>query len=196
LTVIQILAVDLGTDMLPAIGLGQEPPERDSMQRPPGRLDERLLSTRLMLTAYLFLGVIQAAFSLFLFFLVLHQGGWHWGQELVENGPLYRSATGVTLATIILMQIGNVIGRRSLRGSGLDRGLLANRILLLGVATEILFSWAVLYVPFVQGLLQTGPVYWQIYAVAWLGIPLMFGLDYVRKRLAGRREDRAALPVS
>ncbi len=193
LTVIQILAVDLGTDLLPAIGLGQEPPEPDSMQRPPRRLDERLLSARLMVTAYLFLGVIQAAFSVFLFFLVLHQGGWHWGQELAEGDPLYRSATGITLATIILMQVGNVIGRRSLRGSGLDRGLLSNRILLLGVATEILFSWMILYVPTVQAFLQTGPVSWQMYAAAWLGIPLMFGMDYVRKRWVGRRERRRPL---
>ena len=192
LTVIQILSVDLGTDLLPAIGLGQEPPERDTMRRPPRRLDERLLSVPLMGTAYLFLGVIQAGFSLFLFFLVLHQGGWCWGQELSESDPLYHSATGITLATIVLMQVGNVIGRRSLRGSGLDRGLLANRILLLGVATEILFSWMILYAPPVQAFLQTGPVAWQIYAFAWLGIPLIFGLDSIRKRLAGGWERRGA----
>ncbi len=179
LTVIQILSIDLGTDLLPAIGLGQEPPERDTMDRPPQRLDQRLLSFRLMGTAYLFLGMIQAGFSLFLFFLVLHQGGWHWGQELAENDPLYRSATGITLASIILMQIGNVVGRRSLRGSGLDRGLLSNRILLLGVAAEVVFSWAILYFPPVQEFLRTGPVAWHIYALAWLGIPLLFMLDYV-----------------
>jgi sodium/potassium-transporting ATPase subunit alpha len=145
-----------------------------------------LLSFRLMATSYLFLGAIQAAFSLGLFFLVLHQGGWQWGQELAENVPLYQSATGITLASIILMQVGNVVGRRSLRGSGLDRGLLGNRILLLGVATEILFSWAILYFPPVQETLRTAPVDWQIYALAWLGIPLLFGLDLVRKRLAAR----------
>lgn len=183
LTVIQILFIDLGTDLLPAIGLGQEPPERDSMKRPPRRLDQRLLSFPLMGTAYLFLGAIQAAFSLGLFFLVLHQGGWHWGQELAENAPLYHSATGITLATIVLMQVGNVVGRRSLGGSGFDRGLLGNRILLLGAATEVLFSWAILYFPPLQAFLRTGPVAWQIYAVAWLGIPLIFGIDYARKRL-------------
>jgi len=193
LTVIQILSVDLGTDLLPAIGLGQEPPERDSMQRPPRPHEQRLLSARVTLTAYLFLGVIQAAFSLCLFFLVLHQGGWSWGQELADSDPLYRSATGITLATIILMQVGNVIGRRSLRGSGLDRGLLANRILLVGVATEILFSWAVLYVPSVQAVLRTGPVAWQIYSIAWLGIPLIFALDYARKRLLGQWERQRAV---
>ncbi len=35
LTVIQILSIDLGTDLLPAIALGQEPPEPEVMQQPP-----------------------------------------------------------------------------------------------------------------------------------------------------------------
>ncbi len=181
LTVIQILSIDLGTDLLPAMGLGQETPERDTMDRPPHRLNQRLLSFPLMATAYLFLGMIQAAYSLSLFFLVLHQGGWRWGQQLAENDSLYRAATGITLATIILMQVGNVVGRRSLRGSGLDRGLLSNRMLLLGVLFEMLFSWAILYFPPVQEFLRTGPVAWHIYSLAWLGIPLLFLLDYGRK---------------
>jgi sodium/potassium-transporting ATPase subunit alpha len=60
------------------------------------------------------------------------------------------------------------------------------------VATEILFSWMILYVPSVQAFLRTGPVAWQIYAFAWLGIPLIFGLDSIRKRLVGDRERRRA----
>jgi sodium/potassium-transporting ATPase subunit alpha len=188
LTVIEILSIDLGTDLLPAIGLGQEPPERDTMNHPPRRLDERLLSLPLMATPYLFLGIIQAACSLALFFLVLHQGGWQWGIELAENGALYHSATGITLSTIILMQIGKVVGRRSLRGSGMDRGLLRNHLLVLGVAAEIAFSWAILYFPPVRRFLATGSVAWQIYALAWLGIPLIFLLDYARKRLLAQHE--------
>jgi sodium/potassium-transporting ATPase subunit alpha len=189
LTVIQILSIDLGTDLLPAIGLGQEPPERDVMSRPPRRPNERLLSFPLMATAYLFLGPIQAAWSLFLFFVVLYQGGWRWGEELAPHDALYRVATGITLASIILMQIGNVVGRRSLRFSGLDAGLVRNRLILLGVAAEILFSWAILYLPTLQTFLGTGPVAWPMYALSWLGIPLIFGLDWLRKEVTkGVRE--------
>jgi len=43
LTIIQILAVDLGTDMLPALGLGAAKPEPGSMSRPPRPRNERLL---------------------------------------------------------------------------------------------------------------------------------------------------------
>lgn len=100
--------------------------------------------------------------------------------------PLYRSATGITLATIILMQVGNVVGRRSLSSSGLDAALFRNKLILLGVAVEIVLSMAILYFPPLQTLLATGPVAWEIYALVWLGIPLIFGLDLGRKHfLAG-----------
>jgi sodium/potassium-transporting ATPase subunit alpha len=136
-----------------------------------------------MATAYLFLGLIQAVWSLFMFFLVLLQGGWQWGQELATNDPLYQSATGMTLATVILLQIGNVIGRRSLRHSGLDAELFRNKLILLGIAAEIVMSWAILYFPPLQKFLGTGAVDLRLYALAWLGIPLIFSLDWVRKRV-------------
>jgi sodium/potassium-transporting ATPase subunit alpha len=186
LTVIQILCIDLGTDMVPAIGLGREPPEPDVMHHPPRRRDQRLLSRRLLFLAYGYLGVIEAAFSLFLFFVVLVRGGWHFGDSLAGGDPLYRSATAITLVTTILMQIGNVIGRRSHTGSGLDKGLLRNGVILAGIALEVLFAWSVVSVPAVQRVLGTAPVSWDIVALAALGIPLILALDWARKRIATR----------
>ncbi|MEZ6060870.1 MAG: cation-transporting P-type ATPase [Planctomycetaceae bacterium] len=186
LTIVQILCIDLGTDLLPAIGLGQEPPDSECMKRPPRRLDQRLLSLPVMATSYLFLGMIQAAWSLTLFFLVLHQGNWKWGQELSIHDPLYHSATGITLSAIMLMQIGNVVGRRSLRRSGLDLRLFSNRLIVGGMVLELTFSWAILYFPPAREFLRTGPVAPEIYALAFLGIPLIFLLDLLRKRLVTR----------
>lgn len=183
LTIIQILSIDLGTDILPAIGLGQEPPEPDTLQHPPRRSDERLLSMSVMATAYSFLGMIQAAYSLTLFFAVLYRGGWTWGQELLPTDPVYRSAMGITLAAVILMQVANLIGRRSVWRSGFDSRLLKNRLMLLGIGLEVLFAWAVLYFPPVQAVLETGPVPLVLFGCACLGIPLLFGLDLLRKRV-------------
>jgi sodium/potassium-transporting ATPase subunit alpha len=81
------------------------------------------------------------------------------------------------------MQIGNVVGRRSLRSSGIDWGLLRNKLIMLGIVLEIAFSWAILNFPPLQRFLGTGPVTWQVYALAWLGIPLLFLLDFTRKKI-------------
>ncbi|MBI1312490.1 HAD-IC family P-type ATPase [bacterium] len=192
LNILQILSIDLGTDIIPAMGLGQEPPGRDTMRQPPRGPADRLLSLPLLLHSYLFLGMFEAAYALLLFFLVLIEGGWQYGQELASSNPLVRSASGAALATIILMQIGNLAGRRSTLGSGLDAGLFRNRLILLGVLFEIAFSWAILNVEPLQRVLGTGPVDWHIYALAWLGVPLIYGVDYLnRLRQAHRQRTHA-----
>jgi sodium/potassium-transporting ATPase subunit alpha len=189
LTIIQILSIDLGTDLLPAIALGQEPPDRDVMDHPPRGRTDRLLSRPLLVHSYLFLGLLEAVYSLFLFFFYLYAAGWRYGQELAPADPVYQSATGIALSSVILMQIANLVGRRSRINSGLDAGLLRNKLLLLGVGLEVAFSWAILYFPPVQRVLKTGPVPPEIYALAWLGIPFLFGADYLLKRLLAGRDE-------
>lgn len=54
---------------------------------------------------------------------------------------------------------------------------------------EIVLSWAILYSTPVQTLLRTGPVEWHIYALAWLGIPLLFTLDFIRKQVRFCRQE-------
>ncbi len=187
LTVIQILAIDLGTDIIPSMALGQEPPEPEVMTQPPRDREFYLLTKELVVHSYLFLGLLEAFWALGLFFYVLLAGGWCYGAELSTHDPLYRSATGIALATVILMQIGNLIGRRHLVRSGFDRGLLTNPLLLLGILTQIAFSWGLLYFPPLQNILGTAPVDWPLYLISWLGIPLIWGADYARKRICRQR---------
>jgi sodium/potassium-transporting ATPase subunit alpha len=191
LTVIQILSIDLGTDIVPSIALGQEPPDPDALKRPPRSDSDRLLSLPVLAHSYGFLGLIEAAWSLFLFFLVLDSGGWSYGDPiLVAGDPLYQSATGLALSTILLMQIGNLIGRRHRDRSGLDRGLFQNKLLLAGIAIQIVFSWATLYTPILNRVLGTQPVETWLYALAWLGVPLIFLSDLLRKQVASHLRSR------
>ncbi len=162
LTVIQILSIDLGTDLLPAMGLGQETPEADTMARPP----QRLLSWPVMATAYLFLGVIQAVWSMLMFFVVLVQGGW--------TGRVGIDGSAVSVRDWVDARHGGAdAGRQRRRSplvahSGIDGNLFRNTLIMLGVALEIAFSWAILYVRPLQEFLGTGPVAWQYYAIAGL----------------------------
>ena len=183
LNVIQILSIDLGTDIIPSMALGQEPPDPEVMRRPPRDHAQGLLTPGLIAHSYLFLGLLEGLWSLALFFYVLLDGGWRPGLELAGGDPLYRSAMGIALATILLMQIGNLVGRRFAGRSGLDRGIFRNRLMLLGIVIQVVFSWATLYFPPLQAILNTGPVPVAVYAMAWLGILLIFGADYLRKQV-------------
>ncbi len=190
LTVIQILSIDLGTDMVPAIGLGQEPPDGEAMRRRPRGRNGRLLSASLMLHSYLFLGVLQAAWAMLVFFLYLRAGGWIWGVELGADDALHRGATGVTLISVIFAQVANVVGRRHESLSGLDRGLLRSPLLLIGVALEIAFAFAALYWPPLSRVLGTAPLPLGWVALAAVGAPLFFLADLGYKRL--RADPRSA----
>lgn len=138
LTIIQILAVDLGTDMLPALGLGIERPDAEIMSRPPRPVKERLINFSLIIRAYLFLGGMEAIAALSAFFFVLYKGGWHYGDTLPATNELYLQATTACLSAIIVMQVVNLFLCRSDKQSLFSFGLLSNRLIFWGVVTEII----------------------------------------------------------
>jgi len=158
LTVIQILAVDLGTDMLPAIALGVEKPEAWLMQKPPRSTKERLWNWTLIVRSYFFLGVMEALAAMSAFFFVLHRGGWSRGRDLIWNDPLYLQATTACLGAIILMQVVNVFLCRSERKSVFSPGGLNNPFLLGGVAAEIGLLLLIDYTSWGNRIFGTAPL--------------------------------------
>jgi sodium/potassium-transporting ATPase subunit alpha len=196
LTVVQILAVDLGTDMIPALGLGVEPPDAAVMQRPPRGRHDRLLTPGLLARAYLFLGSFEAVAAMVAFFFVLLDGGWRWGQPLSEGNPLYRSATTACLTAIVLMQVVNVHLCRSQRTSLFARPLFGNGLIAVGIGTEIALIVLLDYTAAGQALFGTAP----IGAAAWIVVvPFMLAMlaaEEVRKGVSRQRERHAAVPAA
>jgi len=158
LTIIQILAVDLGTDMLPALGLGAAKPEPGSMSRPPRPRNERLLNWRLLLYAYAFLGVMEAIVSMAAYFFVLHSGGWQWGEGLASHDPLYLQATTACLSAIIVTQIVNVFLCKTSGRSVFGARLFDNRIILWGIALEIILILGIDYTAWGNMVFGTRPI--------------------------------------
>ena len=158
LTIIQILAVDLGTDMLPALGLGAEKPGPGIMKSPPRSQTDRLLNRPLLIRAYLFLGPMQAIAAMCAFGFVLHSGGWHYGQPLATRDPLYLQATTACLSAIVVMQIANVFLCRSERLPLLRSGIFRNKLMLAGVAAEIGLILFIDYTPWGNSLCGTAPI--------------------------------------
>ena len=144
ITVVQILAIDLVTDILPAIGLGNEPPESDVMHRPPRPRNERLVSYRTFVRSYGIIGPAEAALSFLAFFLVLQAGGWHWAQPLASSAVLYGQASGAFLATIIFCQIGNVMACRTNRQSALPYLIRHNMWIWTGLVVEVVFILSII----------------------------------------------------
>jgi len=193
LTIIQILAVDLGTDILPALALGAEKPLPEHMRRPPRRRDEPLLSRGLLLRAYLFLGPMEAAAALAAFFFVLHAGGWSYGVVLAPDDPLYLRATTACLAAIVAMQVVNVFLCRDPRRSVFSRGSGTNWLIVTGIAVEIGLIVAIVYTPWGQWLFGTAAIDWTVWLLL---LPLGFGmlvLEEIRKAIVRRDRGPGAM---
>ena len=188
LTIIQILAVDLGTDLVPALGLGAELPDPQVMERPPRSRRERLLSAPLLLRAYLFLGVLEAVAAMAAYFYVLDGGGWTLGTALAASDPLYRQATTACLSAIVVMQVVNVFLCRSERVSLLRQGLAGNRLILLGVAAEIALILAIDYTPLGNRLFQTAPIGLDVWLFMLPFAGAMVVLEEIRKWAVRRRD--------
>jgi calcium-translocating P-type ATPase len=186
LTVMQILAVDLGTDLVPALGLGAEAPEPGIMDRPPRPRDTRLLDRRLLLRAYGFLGALEAVACMAAFLSVYLMQGWRPGLPLAASGPLYIEATTMTLAAIVFAQVGNVFACRTERESALKVGLLSNRLVLVGIVVELTLLVLLMQTPLLQrvfGVSAIHPVGW---AVLLIFPCLLFLAEEGRKALLRR----------
>ena len=177
----QVLAVDLGTDLVPAIALGTERPEPGVMERPPRPRTERLLNRRVLGRVYGYVGLLVGIAGLASFFAGYLLAGWRPGEGLPDSGFVYLQATAMTYAGIVFGQVGAGFAFRTSRDSLLKVGLFSNRFLLVGVAFELALLLALLYVPALQQAFHMRPLEpeaWLLLAV-W---PLMvLGGEEVRK---------------
>jgi sodium/potassium-transporting ATPase subunit alpha len=186
LTVMLILSIDLGTDMLPAIALGSEPPESDIMQRSPRSRDEHLVDTRLILLAYGLFGMVEASAGFYAYFSILYAGGWHWGDALAATDPIYLKAVSAFFVAVIICQVANGIISKTSRQSLLQQGILANRWLLVGIVVELVLAAAITGIPVLQPWFGTATLSLREFLLAW---PFALGLivmDEIRRWLIRR----------
>ena len=182
LNVMQVLSIDLGTDIMPALALGAEPPEPGVMERQPRNLKSHVIDLPLLLRAYVWLGPVQSLAAMVAFYYQYWTHG-YWGQffNLPASGPLYRSATAMALAAVVTTQIGNLFAQRSERTSIFHLPWFENRLMWIGIATETVLIALIVYVPGLQSFIGTEafPVSNWVFLFAWT--PALFLIDELRK---------------
>lgn len=191
LNVMHILSVDLGTDLLPALALGAEPPEPGLMDQPPRKLSEHIVARRMLIRAYSYLGLVQSAAAMVCFYAMYWLNG-YWGKliDLPDSGSLYLSATSMALAAVVATQIGNLFAQRSERRSAFRVPLRQNRLLWWGIVAEVTLLLMIVYVPFMQRFIGTGPIpahFWPL-ILAWT--PALLLVDELGKRVLNWRDAR------
>jgi calcium-translocating P-type ATPase len=179
LGVMLVLAIDLGTDLVPALALGVEPADPSVMKRPPRSRDARVITRNLVLRSIVLLGLVEGVAAMTAFYWRYWTNGFK-GQwiDLPDSGELYASACTLAFGAFVAAQIGNVFSQRSETESIFDksrRGARPNRLLWFGIALEIGALLLVSHVPFLQSVFNTAPfdpVDWLI-LLAIVPIPIL-----------------------
>jgi magnesium-transporting ATPase (P-type) len=199
LSVPQILAIDLVTDLLPALALGTEKPEPRVMEHPPRGRNRPLLDRGLLARSFLWLGLIEAALcytGLILVYLLSGNASllnipfllWFDFPVLLNIPPDSVEIFGWTVfhAGVVTAQVGNAFASRSEREKGHRLGWFSNRFLWIGIGAEILLILLLIYVPPLARAFQHVPLppfYW---AGLVLYGPALYVLERARKNIFER----------
>lgn len=200
LTVTQMLAIDLGTDLLPALALGTEKPEPNVMRRQPRRRAQPLIDRGLLARAF-WLGLIEATLCFGGFIAVYAQAGYtdflhlprldwlSFAERLATPaGRVYILATTVFHAGVVMAQIGNAFTCRTETEKVHRLGWFSNRLLLAGILVEAVLIVALIYISPLARLFEHLPLLPEAWLSLSLFAPGLYGLDRVRKSIARRVE--------
>jgi magnesium-transporting ATPase (P-type) len=186
--VLQILALDIGTDILPALALGAEPPAPHVLDQPPVR--RHLIDRRLLQRAFGVLGPVEAVVELAAFLAVFLAAGWRPGESF-PGGDLLLTASGAAFTAVVFGQVANAFACRSSVRPFWTVPLRTNRLLLGAVVAELAMLAGFLFIEPVADLLDQAPPSLAGLVVALLAVPTVLLADTVQKRFVRRARGRA-----
>ncbi len=149
LLVVQVLAIDLGIDVLPSLALSREPPEPGIMDEPPRSKKERLFNSRVLLRS-LYIGIIIAAGAMLGCFRAWSAGGWTLGMQLDPNSLVYIKGVTMTFSGIVVAQMGNLLACRTSKASLFKTSWTSNKWIWLGMLWQISILSILVYLPPLQ----------------------------------------------
>ncbi|MFZ0533680.1 MAG: cation-transporting P-type ATPase [Anaerolineales bacterium] len=191
----QILAIDLGTDLFPALALGSENPEPDVMLRPPRSKSQPLVDGSLLRRAFLWLGLLEAVLCFLAFYFINNWIDIPYFKSLhtmifsnLPHSDQHNLAITVFYAGVVMAQVGNAFACRTERNRGRFLGWLSNPTLLRGIAIELVILLGLIYIHPLANLFD----HIAIPPAIWIGLfffPLIiYSLDWIRKWLVRWRE--------
>jgi len=189
LLVAQVLAIDLGMDLLPSLAITLEPPKPHVMLKPPRRLGTRLIDLKTLFRAF-YIGSIISLWALMGAFSKWAQAGWTFGQSSVADPLIYARGTTMVMAGIIAAQLGTLLAARTNLEPALKLNPLRNRWLSIGILSQLSIMMIIIYVPFFNNLFGTAPLSLSDWIYLYSFAPVIFILEEIRKAILRHRNNK------
>lgn len=186
LSAILILAVDLGTDVLPAVALGVDPSEPGIMKNPPRDPKQKIMNKPFVLR-YLYLGLFIGAAVIFSYMWSLYHYGWTWGEVLSSDSLTYLKASTTAFATLVIIQMFNTFNSRSEHYSIFQLGFFSNLWLLGAITISLILTFLMIEIPALQHYLGTTHLGIQDWTVIILASLSVLFVEEIRKIFARKK---------
>jgi len=198
---LNVLCIDCGTELAPAISLAYEKSEEDVMTRPPRDSQrDRLASWRLLSYSYAQAGIIETLTGFLAFLLVFaHYGiplsylpfsAQYWvagapdmilpnGKILNDNqqAEILSQAQTLYWFSVVVCQVFHVFINRTRTQSILKHGLFGNMVTNYGVCIEILLIMTFIFVPGISNVLvftyKVPKNLWPCFLVGWCALGIL-----------------------
>ncbi len=141
LTAVLILAVDIGTDVLPAIAIGVEDSEEGIMEKAPRNPNAKIMTKKFVIH-FVVLGLIIGAIVLGVYLFELNRSD-------------YARASTMAFVMLVMIQMFNAFNCRSLTESVFKMGFFKNKHLMIAVLISTIFAVSVTQFEFFHNYLGT-----------------------------------------
>lgn len=176
---VQILSIDLATDVFPSFSLGLEPPEAGA--------DKKTMNSKNTIISWngfrriMYLGIIMATGAVAAFIWSMLRGGWNFGEPVMADAALYAKSTTVTYAVLAMSQMANLLQSRSERLSPFELGFFKNSYAIGSIFISFGILLSFMYVPFFQKYLHMAPIDWKDWVAVAVSVLAVFLWEQGRK---------------
>ncbi len=179
LGVLQVLCLDIGTDILPAVALGAEPSSPRALSQPP--VGRHLVDRPLLLRAFCVLGLTESFVEMFAFLAALFFSGWRPGTSF-PTGATFLAASGAAFTAVVIGQMANAFACRSASQWPGKLGWFSNRYLVLAIVCEVIMLLGFLYIAPLARIVGHAPPNTAGYLVALMAVPAVLLIDATYKQ--------------
>jgi len=187
LTAVLILAVNVGTDILPALALGVEPPDKNIMSDPPRNPRKHIIDGRFA-ARFIYTGYFIGAIVICIFIWNLYRYGWSFGNTIDTDSIAYIKSTTMAFATLVVIQLFNAFNARSERSSVLKISILKNPQFIGAIIISFGILYAITEAPTLQSYLKTTSLTGIEWKIIFISASSILFIEEIRKMFKNFKE--------